>query len=96
MTTLSWFSAINSHNKQLALEHFVPADRGMMEWSFWGPPFTHLHCSLTSGNASNADVYCTFATINDPAVGMSNESFWSVSLRRVHAGPWLIDNYGQG
>ena len=95
-TALSWFSAINSHNTQLALEHFVPAERGMMKWSSWGPPFTHLDCSLTSETASHADVYCTFATINDPAVGTGNESFWSVSLRRDHVGPWLIDNYGQG
>lgn len=35
-TTRSWFAAINAHDKPLALAHFVPADRDMMNWSSWG------------------------------------------------------------
>jgi hypothetical protein len=95
-TTLSWFSAVNAQNKGLALAHFVPADREMMEWSSWGPPFTHLRCSLQSGSASAAVVSCTFADINDPDAGMSNVSSWSVYLQRESSGRWLINNYGQG
>jgi hypothetical protein len=93
-TTLSWFAALNQHDKPLALAHFVVADRDMMEWSFWGPPFKDLHCSLTSATATRADVYCTFDDINSGA--MSNVDFWSVSLQRSSPGPWLINNYGQG
>jgi hypothetical protein len=94
-TTLSWFSAVNRHNMPLALAHFLPADRGQMEWSQWGPPFTHLHCSLSSGTAKDAHVYCTFDKINDPDTGMSNVSFWSVYLQRDSSGRWLINGYGQ-
>lgn len=95
-TTLSWFQAVNEHNKPLALEHFVRADQGMMEWSSWGPPFSDLHCHLQSGDAKGANVYCSFATINDPDTGMSNTSFWNVYLQRQPSGRWLIDSYGQG
>jgi hypothetical protein len=93
-TTLSWFAALNEHNKPLALAHFVVADRDMMEWSFWEPPFHGLHCSLTSEGVNRANVYCTFDDINDN--DMSNVDFWSVSLQRSSNGPWLINNYGQG
>ena len=95
-TTLSWFSAVNDQNMPLALAHFAPSARGQMEWSSWGPPFTHLHCSLQSKAAANAHVYCTFADINDPDTGMSNISFWTVYLQRRSSGRWLINNYGQG
>jgi hypothetical protein len=81
---------------QQAVEHFAPAERGMMGWSTWGPPFTHLHCALTFETSTKAAVLCTFTDINDPDTGMSNVSFWSVDLQRNHAGPWLINNYGQG
>jgi hypothetical protein len=80
----------------LALAHFVPADRKMMQWSSWGPPFTHLRCSLRGGGATTAVVYCTFDEINDPDMGMSNTSFWNVYLQRESSGRWLITNYGQG
>lgn len=96
LTTLSWFQAVNAHDMALAVAHFVPADRGMMEWSSWGPPFTHIHCSARSVTTSKASVYCTFANIDYPATGMSNVSFWDVSLTRESSGPWLIDHYGQG
>jgi hypothetical protein len=96
-TTVAWFKALNDQNASLALAHFVPADRGMMRWSQWGPPFNHLRCSLraqTSGD--QADVRCTFDDINDPDTGMSNVSFWDVYLQREPSGRWLINNYGQG
>ena len=95
-TTLSWFSAINDQNKPLTLAHFVPADREMMEWSAWGPPFVRTRCSLRSGVATNTVVHCTFDDINDPGTGMSNVSYWDVYLQREHSGRWLINNYGQG
>lgn len=66
-----------------------------MEWSQWGPPFTHLHCSQSSDTATRAHVYCTFDKINDPGTGMSNVSFWSVYMQRDASGPWLISGYGQ-
>jgi hypothetical protein len=94
-TTLSWFSAVNSQDMPLALAHFVPADRGMMEWSQWGPPFNNLHCSLSSEVAKDAHVLCTFDKINDPETGMSNTSFWSVYLQQEPSGRWLINSYGQ-
>jgi hypothetical protein len=59
-TALSWFAALNAHNKSLALAHFAPADREQMEWSSWVPPFKHLKCSQRSGSATSADVTCTF------------------------------------
>jgi hypothetical protein len=93
-TTLSWFAAVNDQDMPLALAHFVPADREMMEWSSWGPPFVHLHCSLQSKVATNAVVYCTFKVIND--FDMSNVSTWDVYLQREFSGRWLINNYGQG
>ena len=36
-TTVSWFRAVNDHNMPLAQEHFVSANRDMMNWSSWGP-----------------------------------------------------------
>jgi hypothetical protein len=95
-STLSWLSAIEDQNKPMALAHFVPADRQMMEWSSWGPPFTHTHCSLEARDGTNAVVYCIFDDINDAGIGMSNVSWWSVSLQREPSGRWLINNYGQG
>lgn len=95
-TTLSWFSAVNDQNLPLALAHFAPGARGQMQWSSWGPPFTHLHCSLESKATTNAQVYCTFADINDPDTGMSNVSNWAVYLQRESSGRWLINSYGQG
>jgi hypothetical protein len=83
-TTLSWFAAINAHDKPLALAHFVPADRDMMEWSNWGVPFKGLHCSLMNHSTSRASVYCTFNDINDANMGMGNVSFWNVALQRDH------------
>lgn len=80
----------------LALAHFVPADRGMMQWKSWGPPFMDLHCSLRVAGATTAMVHCAFDEINDPDMGMSNTSFWDVHLQRDASGRWLIDNYGQG
>jgi hypothetical protein len=95
-TTLSWFASINAHDKPLAIAHFVPADRDMMEWTYWGMPFTGLHCSLMHRSTLRASVYCKFNVINDPNMGMGNVSFWSVSLQREPSGRWLINNYGQG
>jgi hypothetical protein len=95
-TTLSWFAAVNAHKQSLALAHFVPAHRQMMEWSSWPPPFRHLQCTLMSGSATNSQVRCTFDEITDPSSGMSNTNFWDVSLQRHPPGPWLINNYGQG
>jgi hypothetical protein len=94
-TTLSWFSAVDAQNKPLALAHFVPADRQMMEWSSWGPPFDHTGCSLQAAVAASAVVYCTFDDVNDAGTGMSNVSRWDVYLQRDRSG-WLINNYGQG
>jgi hypothetical protein len=95
-STLSWFAAINAHDKPLALAHFVPANRDMMEWSYWGVPFKGLHCSLMNRSTSRASVYCKFNNINDANMGMSNVSFWTVALQREPSGRWLINNYGQG
>ena len=95
-TALSWFRAVNSHDMPTAQAHFAPASRDMMDWSQWGPPFTHLHCRLESGSATRAVVYCSFAPINDPNTGMSNDSFWNVHLQRETSGRWLIHDYGQG
>jgi hypothetical protein len=95
-TTLSWFAAINARDMPLALAHFVPVDRDMMEWSSWGVPFEDVHCSLMNRSTARASVYCTFNDINDANMGMSNVSFWTVSLQRERSGRWLINNYGQG
>ena len=59
-------------------------------------PFTDLHCRLRSGGATRATVACTFSPITDAATGMSDESFWTVSLERTPRGVWLIDDHGQG
>jgi hypothetical protein len=68
-----------------------------MEWSSWPLPFRRLHCSLLSPtSATSADVNCSFAVINDPDAGMSNLSFWNVSLEKNASGRWLITAYGQG
>jgi len=95
-TTLSWFASINAHDKPLAVAHFVPVDRDMMDWSNWGVPFKGLHCSLMNRSTSRASVYCKFDDINNANMGMSNVSFWTVSLQRESSGRWLINNYGQG
>lgn len=95
-TTLSWFASINAHDRPLAIAHFVPADRDMMEWTNWGVPFTGLHCSLMNRSTLHASVYCKFNVINDPNMGMGNVSFWTVALQREPSGRWLINNYGQG
>lgn len=95
-TTLSWFDALNAHNMAVAQEHFVRADRDMMDWSSWGPPFTDLHCHLQSGSVKSAIVYCSFSPITDADTGMSGDAFWDVYLQREPSGRWLINNYGQG
>lgn len=95
-TTLSWFKAVNAHNMPLAQEHFVRADRGMMDWASWGPAFTDLRCHLRSGHAKSANVYCSFSPITDADTGMSGDAFWDVYLQREPSGRWLINNYGQG
>ena len=95
-TTIEWFKAVNDRNALLALAHFAAPQRDQMEWSSWGPPFTHLHCSRQSESAKEAEVYCTYAEINDPRTGMSNQNFWDVYLQREPSGRWLINNYGQG
>jgi hypothetical protein len=94
-STLSWFSAVNAHNGPLAFAHFAPADRNQMDWSQWGPPFTDLHCSQRSQAKATADVYCTFAPQNDPALGLSGDYYFSFGLERVPSGRWLITGYGQ-
>jgi hypothetical protein len=38
-------------------------------------------------------MYCTFN--ESPGPGQT-DAFWTVSLQRNGAGPWLINNYGQG
>jgi len=96
LTTEAWFAAVNARDMPLAKAHFAPADRAQMNWSSWGQPFAHLHCSLWRHSRHSAEVNCTFATQNDPASGMSNVNFWNVQLARVASGPWLITAYGQG
>ena len=95
-TTIGWFKAVDDRNAPLALAHFAAAVRDQMKWSSWGPPFTHLHCSPQSESAKEAEVDCTYAEINDPSTGMSNQDFWDVYLQREPSGRWLINNYGQG
>ena len=96
LTTEAWFAAVNARNMPLARAYFAPADRPQMDWSSWGQPFTHLHCSVRRHSRHSAEVTCTFATQNDPASGMSNVNFWNVQLERASPGPWLISTYGQG
>jgi hypothetical protein len=94
-TTEAWFAAVNAQNMPLAQAHFAPADRDQMDWSSWGQPFTHLHCSLTSRSQRSAGVNCTFSPQTDPSSGMSGDDFWTVDLVREPSGRWLITGYGQ-
>ena len=58
-------------------------------------PFTHLHCVPESLAVSTASVRCTFDPQNDPRVGNTGDTFWSVYLERSSSGRWLVTDWGQ-
>jgi hypothetical protein len=90
--TASWFEALNSCNMPLIDAHMAPAKRG--DWTCIDP-FTHLHCVPESQAASTASVRCTFDPQNDPRVGNTGDTFWSVYLERSSSGRWLVTDWGQ-
>jgi hypothetical protein len=70
----------------------------MMDWndgdtSQW-PTFSNIQCrSVGRQSARTAQMSCTFN--ESPGPGQT-DAFWTVSLQRSGAEPWLINNYGQG
>src|SRR5664280_426880 len=90
--TVSWFEALNACNMQVINAHMSPAKRG--GWTCIDP-FTHLHCVPESQAASTASVRCTFDPQNDPRVGYTGDTFWSVYLERSSSDRWLVTDWGQ-
>ena len=90
--TVSWFDALNTCNMPLINAHMVPAKRG--RWNCIDP-FTHLHCVPDSQTGSPASVRCTFDPQNDPRVGNTGDTFWSVYLELSSSGRWLVTDWGQ-
>ena len=92
---LSWFRAINGHNKPQAIAHFAPPNQTMMNWSDFGRvSFSDVHCRQLDEQDATARVECTF---NESApAGEQKDSFWDIEMARSGSGPWLITNYGQG
>ena len=90
--TASWFEALNACDTPLINAHFVSARRG--SWTCIDP-FTHLHCVPESRTATTATVRCTFDPQNDPRVGNTGDTFWSVYLQRSSSGRWLVADWGQ-
>ena len=91
-TTASWFEVLNACSMPLINAHMVPAKRG--SWTCIDP-FTHLHCVGESQAATTATVRCTFDPQNDPRVGNTGDTFWSVYLERTGSGRWLVTDWGQ-
>ena len=92
VATASWFEALNTCNIPLIDAHMAPAKRG--SWTCIDP-FTHLHCVPESQAATTASVHCSFDPQNDPRVGNTGDTFWSVYLERSSADRWLVTDWGQ-
>jgi hypothetical protein len=90
--TVSWFEALNACNMPMINAHMSLAKRG--GWTCIDP-FTHLLCVPESQAASTARVRCTFDPQNDPRVGNTGDTFWSVYLERSSSGRWLVTDWGQ-
>lgn len=97
--TTSWFQAVDAKDLSAARAHFVAWSGSDMnsndgDTSQW-PTFADIHCrNVGHQSNSTAVVYCTFN--QSPVAGKQTDAFWTVSLQRNGAGPWLINNYGQG
>jgi hypothetical protein len=72
--------------------HLSPSKRG--SWTCIDP-FTHVHCVSESQTPTKASVYCTFDPQNDPRVGNTGDTFWSVYLEHSDSGRWLVTDWGQ-
>jgi hypothetical protein len=95
----SWFHAVNTKNLGAAQDHFLPADRDMMDWgggdtATWST-FTKLRCQTITHSGRNAIVYCSFNESPSSSEG-NPDSFWTITLLKATANRWLIANYGQG
>ena len=90
--SVSWFTAINVCDIPSINARMTPAKRGT--WTCIDP-FTHVHCLPESQSASTAAVRCTFDPQNDPRVGNTGDTFWSVYLERSKSGHWLVTDWGQ-
>jgi hypothetical protein len=97
-STLGWFKAINSHDREKLLFYVAASAQDQMGWATpsaaWSK-FTDLRCKTrkTSGQSS-ADVRCFFHESASPTEG-NPDSFWDIYLRRTHSG-WLVYSHGQG
>jgi len=91
-TTTSWFAAVNSCDRASIDAHLVPARRG--NWTCTDP-YTHLHCVPEGRAATTAAVRCTFDPQNDPRVGNTGDTFWSIYLVRTGNDHWLVSDWGQ-
>ena len=92
VATAAWFEALNTCNMPLINAHVVAAKRG--GWTCIDP-FTHVHCVPESQAAATATVRCTFDPQNDPRVGNTGDTFWSVYLELSSSGRWLVTDWGQ-
>jgi hypothetical protein len=95
----SWFHAVNTKNLGAAQDHFLSADRDMMDWgggdtATWST-FTKLRCKTFTRSARNAIVHCSFNESPSSSEG-NPDSFWTITLQKTTANRWLIANYGQG
>lgn len=90
--TASWFRALNACNVPLINAHFSPSKRG--SWTCIDP-FTHVHCVSGSQTPTKATVNCTFDPQNDPRVGNTGDTFWSIYLELSDSGRWLVTDWGQ-
>lgn len=97
-TALGWFHAIDSHNVSVARSYFVPSQRQQIAWmndpSSDLPKFTSIRCKPESTSVGTAAVRCTFKESSAPDEG-NPDTFWSVYMKRVSGGRWLINGYGQ-
>ncbi len=91
-TAASWFRALNACDQDAINAYFTPARRGT--WTCI-EPFTHVHCVPESRSTTSATVRCTFDPQNDPRVGNTGDTFWSVFLQRSHSQRWLVADWGQ-
>jgi hypothetical protein len=97
-TTLSWFGAVNRHDRSLIDSKFAPGQRrevaNVLDWNLYY--FLDVRCHASSESRLSATVRCVFKMRNPAPPEMLNVSFWDFDLQRSPSGPWLITGYGQG
>jgi hypothetical protein len=95
-TAVSWFRSVDSNHLALAIAHFDPPHRYLMQWGNFGSfSFNKVHCVTLTESEHESSVRCTFRIPNPPPE-LENVIFWDIHFHKSNSGPWLITSYGQG